>query len=82
MINNFISLHTIQFSLELVWKERVKLNICDLESLDLLICEGVFPLLNRADSHSDFDESELGRWPSSKSEHLGGARADRLLTHT
>lgn len=60
----------------------VKLNICDLEFLGLLICEGVFPLLKRADSHSNFDESELGRWLRSKSEHLDGARADRSFSHT
>lgn len=60
----------------------VKLNICNLEFLGLLICEGVFPLLNRGDSHSNFDESELGRWLSSKSEHLDGARADRSFSRT
>lgn len=59
-----------------------KLSICDLEFWGLLIYEGVFPLLNRADGHSDFDESEPGRWPSSKSEHLDSARADRFFTHT
>lgn len=56
--------------------------MCDLEFLGLLVCEGVFPLLNRADSHSDFDESELGKWPSFKSEHLDSASEDRFFTHT
>lgn len=86
MINNFISLNSLQFSFFSHWsqsgKKIVKLNICDLEFLGLFICKGVFPLLIRADSHGDFDESELGKWPSSKSEHLDSARADRFLIHT
>lgn len=41
-----------------------------------------FPPLSRADSHSDFDESGLGRWPRSKAEHPNSARADRLSTQT
>lgn len=60
----------------------VKLNIYGLEFLGWLICEGVFPLLNRADNHSDFDESGLGRWPSSKSGHLDSAGPGRFFTRT
>lgn len=85
-IDNFISLNSLQFSFFSHWsqsgKKIVKLNICDLEFLGLLICKGVFSLLNRADSHGDFDESELGKRPSSESEHLDSARADRFFTQT
>ena len=59
----------------------VRVIICDLEFPGRFICEDVFLLLNRADSHSDFDESELGRWPSSKSQHLDSASAGRFFTH-
>jgi hypothetical protein len=63
-------------------KKKAGLSICALEFLGLLLYEGVFPLLNSTDSHSDSDESGLGRWPGSKSEHLDSARPDRCYTHT
>lgn len=60
----------------------VKFNIYDLEFLRLHICKGVFPLVNKTNGPSDFDQSGLGRWPSSKWEHLDSARPVRFLSHT
>lgn len=56
-----------------------KPNISDSKFPGLLVWEGVFPLLT---SPSDSDESGLGRWPSSKSEHLDSARPVKFFTHT
>lgn len=71
------------FSLELEWGKKCLNSVFVMwDSWVCLLGEDVFPPLSRDDSLSDFDESGLGRWPRSKSEHLDSARPDRFSTYT